>query len=103
MMRGGKHGEQRTQAHASVIAGWAGWLLQRIGRQGKPEVRLRLVQRIAIAPRQSLSLVEVEGRRILLATGADGAPAFYPLDDLAEGGGSRDRSKPGRRSRRIAW
>ncbi len=40
-----------------------------------------LVERITLAPRQSLALIEAEGRRILVATSAEGGPAFYPLDD----------------------
>ena len=36
-----------------------------------------------LAPRQSLALVEAEGRRFLVATSAEGAPAFYPLDEQA--------------------
>ena len=40
-----------------------------------------LLERITLAPRQSLALVEAEGRRFLVATSADGAPAFYALDE----------------------
>jgi hypothetical protein len=40
-----------------------------------------LVERIALAPRQSLALVEAEGRRFLVATSPEGAPAFYALDE----------------------
>jgi hypothetical protein len=45
------------------------------------ERRLALLERIALALRQSLALVEAEGRRILVATSAEGGPAFYPLDE----------------------
>jgi hypothetical protein len=38
--------------------------------------RLELLERIALAPRQSLALVEAEGRRFLVATSPEGAPAF---------------------------
>jgi flagellar biogenesis protein FliO len=51
------------------------------GRQRAAEPRLALVERISLAPRQSLALVEAEGRRILVAISAEGAPAFYPLDE----------------------
>jgi hypothetical protein len=40
-----------------------------------------LLERITLAPRQSLALIEAEGRRILVATSAEGGPAFYPLDE----------------------
>jgi len=62
--------------------GLAGWLLQRLGGPSRPKPKLALVDRITLAPRQTLSLVEAEGRRLLIATSPEGAPAFYPLDDL---------------------
>ncbi len=61
--------------------GWAGWLLARWHGRQRAEPRLALVERITLAPRQSLALIEAEGRRILVATSAEGGPAFYPLDD----------------------
>ncbi len=70
------------------IGGIAGWLLKRFverlhGRQ-RARPRLTLVERIALAPRQSLALVEAEGRRILVATSAEGGPAFYALNEGAQ-------------------
>jgi flagellar biogenesis protein FliO len=59
----------------------AGWLLNKLRRAHRSRPRLTLVERITLAPRQSLSLVEAEGRRLLVATSADGASAFYPLDE----------------------
>ena len=67
--------------------GWTGWLLDAIrGRRGR-RPRLKLVERIALAPRQTLALVEAEGRRFLVAASAEGAPSFYPLDERAAGAG----------------
>jgi hypothetical protein len=66
-----------------VPGGLAGWLLARLRNRSRPRPRLALLERIALAPRQSLALVEAEGRRILVATSAEGGPAFYPLDDRA--------------------
>jgi flagellar biogenesis protein FliO len=63
------------------IGGLAGWLLGKLRRAHRPRPRLALVERITLAPRQSLSLIEAEGRRLLVATSADGASAFYPLDE----------------------
>ena len=63
--------------------GWAGWLLAKWHGRGRAEPRLALVERITLAPRQSLVLIEAEGRRILVATSAEGGPAFYPLDENA--------------------
>ena len=41
---------------------------------------LALLERITLAPRQSLALIEAEGRRLLVATSPEARPAFYPLD-----------------------
>ena len=65
--------------------GLASWLLKtflaRAQRKGGPrKSRLALVDRISLAPRQSLALVEAEGRRFLVATSQDAGPTFYPLD-----------------------
>jgi flagellar biogenesis protein FliO len=56
------------------------WLLDRLRLTRRPQARLALIERIALAPRQSLALIEAEGRRFLVATSPEGAPAFYPLD-----------------------
>jgi flagellar biogenesis protein FliO len=65
----------------SPAMGVAGWLLNRLrgARRGPP--RLAVLERIALAPRQSLVLVEADGRRFLVATSPEGAPAFYPLHE----------------------
>ncbi|MGO8758894.1 MAG: flagellar biosynthetic protein FliO [Terracidiphilus sp.] len=62
------------------FGGLAGWLLARMRRRCAEPPRLAVLERVALAPRQSLALVEAEGRRILVATSAEGGPAFYPLD-----------------------
>jgi len=85
-----KIGEKR----AEQAAGLGAWLLGRwrsSGHHSRP--RLTLLERIALAPRQSLALVEAEGRRFLVATSPEGAPAFYALDERASG----------RRAARVSW
>jgi hypothetical protein len=79
------------------VGGLAGWLLGRLRSVRGPQPRLALLERIALAPRQSLSLVEAEGRRFLVATSPEGSPAFYALDDRAQ--------KAGRplRASRVSW
>jgi flagellar biogenesis protein FliO len=71
------------------IGGLAGWLLGRLRAAPRPRPRLALLERIALAPRQSLALVEAEGRRFLVATSPEGAPAFYALDEQARPAGPR--------------
>lgn len=60
--------------------GWVGWVLARLSRESRPQRRLSLLERVSLGPRQSLSLVDVDGRRFLIATGPDGPPAFQALD-----------------------
>lgn len=77
------------------MGGLAGWLLARLRREPRPARRLILRERISLGPRQHLSLIEADGRCFLLATGADGSPAFHPLGD-----------KPAPRTiapRRVSW
>jgi flagellar biogenesis protein FliO len=64
-----------------AIGGIAGWLIARLRPRPRAERRLELLERIALAPRQSLALVEAEGRKILVATSAEGGPSFYPLEE----------------------
>lgn len=71
------------------------WLREkRLGR--RPALaRLALVDRISLAPKQSLALVEVDGRRFLVATSQEGAPAFCALS-----GGGRSAEH---RAARVSW
>lgn len=87
--------------------GWAGWLMGKLHASGRARPRLRLVERIALAPRQSLALVEAEGRRFLVATASDGAPAFYPLEEPRWHSSRAERGESGGSSRlasaRVSW
>ena len=77
-----KIGNERTNAANGSGSGLAGWLLDKLRSSSKrSQPRLALVERIALAPRQSLALVEAEGRRFLVATSPEGAPTFYALDE----------------------
>ncbi len=73
-------GKAPASTAESATGGLAGWLLQRLGARPRPRPTLALLERITLAPRQTLSLVEADGRRLLIATSAEGAPAFYSLD-----------------------
>jgi hypothetical protein len=75
--------------------GLAGWLLARWRNRTRTQPRLELVERITLAPRQTLSLIEAEGQRILIASSPEGGPAFYPL-----GGAKPIANRP---SGRISW
>gem|GEM_PF-5541396 len=76
--------------------GLAWWLLGKLRGARSAEPRLTLVERISIAPRQTLALVEVEGQRFLVASSAEGASSFYPLQ------GNR-LTKPCKARARSSW
>jgi hypothetical protein len=63
--------------------GVAGRLFAWIQPRARSEARLAVLDRITLAPRQSLALIEAEGRRFLVATSPDIAPTFYALDGPA--------------------
>jgi flagellar biogenesis protein FliO len=82
------------------VGGWSGWLLVRLHGRRSAQPRLALLERITLAPRQSLALIEAEGRRILVATSAEGGSAFYALDDHARRSAGRTATPP---FSRISW
>lgn len=90
-----------TEASAGPgkIGGLAGWVLGRLQSGSRTRPSLSLLEKISLAPRQSLALVEAEGRRFLVATSADGAPAFYALDEKA----GRLRGMPVAGRARVSW
>ena len=77
------------EREAPKLGGLAGWLWTRLRRNAKRRSSLALLERITLAPRQSLALIEAEGRRFLVATSAEGSPAFYPLDHRRKTGRAR--------------
>jgi flagellar biogenesis protein FliO len=73
------------------------WLLNKLRRTRTNEPRLALIEKISLAPKQSLALVEAEGRRFLVASSADGAAAFYPVENAVP-------KRPNRTAKaRVAW
>ena len=100
--------KQNEDAGTARVGGLSGWLLNRLRNGAGRTPRLELLERIALAPRQSLALVETEGRRFLVATSPEGAPAFYALDERAmrptgaREAASRQRgAKP--QAARVSW
>jgi hypothetical protein len=77
-----------TKAWGGLAERLIGKLVGRLSAARRPRPRLALLERIVLAPRQTLALVEAEGRRFLVATSPEGAPAFYAL----EGGPVPDES-----------
>jgi flagellar biogenesis protein FliO len=58
---------------------------RRLGQRGVATVRLALVERIAIGPRQTIALIEADGLRLLVGTSAESAPVFFALNAAATG------------------
>ncbi len=94
--------QTRTEkTETTAVGGLAGWLLGRLRGVSRPRPSLALLERIPLAPRQSLALVEAEGRRFLVATSAEGSPAFYALDEKAGSSGMTRTAMSGRA--RVSW
>lgn len=89
-------GKKRSVSAAIGQTTIAGWLLARFARAAAPQ-RLNLLERITLAPRQSLALVEADGRRLLVATSAESGPVFYALDI------NKRPARPLRAVRRTSW
>lgn len=90
--------EQIKRAAVGGVTAWlAAWLRRRWGASARRAPRLAMVERIALAPRQMLALVEAEGRRFLVATSPEGAATFYPLDPTGRSASSRGASG------RVSW
>jgi Flagellar biosynthesis protein, FliO len=81
--------------------GLAGWLLRHFGATTRQKPRLAVLERVTLAPRQTLSMIEADGKRLLVATSPEGSAAFYPLDEPK----TRTPPRPGARPRmaRISW
>jgi flagellar biogenesis protein FliO len=97
----------RADEKTAAVGGLAGWLLGRLRGGSRARPRLELLERITLAPRQSLALVEAEGRRFLVATSPEGAPTFYALDErtrpnTARGPGN-GQPDPARAGARVSW
>jgi flagellar biogenesis protein FliO len=74
-------GQRQSAPHAlaSQRVGLAAWLFSRFRRRTFQQPRLAFVEKIVLAPRQIVALIEADGQRVLVATSAEGAPAFFPL------------------------
>lgn len=107
---GGGFDRSRISRILSERGGLAGWLVKRIQagvqRQSRNRARLTLVERIALAPRQSLVLVEAEGRRVLIATSPEGGAAFFALDSMNANRGDfvgGHQSQAAKHLPRVSW
>jgi len=95
-MKPAEHPKNATVS-ARISRGLAGWVLSRLsrGRGGQP--RLAMVERIPLAPRHSLALIEADGQRLLVATSSEKGSVFYKLD------AAESCSRGTRPTRRTSW
>jgi hypothetical protein len=99
---GHRSGEENTALAVHLMRACGGWLSKLRGREiARP--RLALLERISLAPKQSLALVEAEGRRFLVATSSDGSPAFYALDETRYGRAPAGARSVVRAPVRVSW
>ncbi len=87
--------KQTWQAEGSKLAsrpahGLVRWLLNWRTHKPRPRPRLAVIERIALAPRHSLALIEADGLILLVTVSQDGASAFYALNGVA---GSEEASR----------
>jgi hypothetical protein len=93
----------QSRSGLGVAGGLTGWLLKRLRGEGRPRPQLAILERIALAPRQSLALIEASGQRLLVATSADGTPAFYPVGGCAARATGQGKPTDRVSRRRVSW
>ena len=99
-----EQGNEKSESSKGSAFGLGGWVLERLRGSSRARPRLTLVERISLAPKQSLALVEAEGRRFLVATSSEGTPVFYPLDAAAHSGVQIRSGRPRPvNSARLSW
>jgi len=73
--------------------GIAAWMLRHFHPGKRPPPRLKILERVTLAPRQSLTLIEAEGRTLLVATSPDCAPTFLSVDEAITNASSVDHMR----------
>jgi|SRR6185503_9924816 len=66
---------------------WAS-ISERLRRRGNGGPRLAILERVAVAPKQTVALLEVEGEKLLVGTSQEGAPRFFRLHGVRQGTGT---------------
>ena len=102
-LQGGVKLRCESDGKARRPGGVAGWLLERFRAARREDPKLALLEKIALGPRQSLALVEAGGRRILVATSAEGTPAFYALERQVRVNGRGHEAATVDRRARVSW
>ncbi len=77
--RGGGDLSTMTMMRANWISAAVRGFLRLWNHASAPPARLAVIERVSLAPRQSLALVEADGIRLLVATSPDASITFFPL------------------------
>ena len=73
-----------TVGLAGRLLGWLQGMWSGRVQAAQARPRLAVLDRITLGPKQNVALVEVEGRRFLIATGPDGSPCFHALEQAGQ-------------------
>jgi hypothetical protein len=77
--------------------------MKRLRAEKGARSRLKLMERITIAPRQTVALIEADGQRLLAACAPEGAPAIYPLRSGVDTRAQQCARRSVQRKSRISW
>lgn len=66
------------------------WFLERLRHTAHAAPKLIVVERVSLAPRQLLALVETDGQRLLVATSPEGSARFCRLNSRNPAPSHRD-------------
>jgi flagellar biogenesis protein FliO len=87
-----------VRIHATVS--WTAWLrvLRRrfAGRPAVPRTRIETLDRLSLGGRKSLLLIAIDGQRLLVGVGEDGAPTVSVINNSRRPSGSRAVSRRAR-------
>ncbi len=78
--------ESPTGAAVRPVQGIAGALGQWWRTRTQPARHLRLVETLALGPKRSVALIELDGQRFLAGMGADGVTTLVPAPAAAPAG-----------------
>jgi hypothetical protein len=96
-------GLMRGRSGRMIPGGLTGWVLAKLHGHDRPRPQLAVLERISLAPRQTLTLIEASGQRLLVATSADGSPVFYPMGDRSIQKRARGTKPFEIPLRRVSW
>jgi flagellar biogenesis protein FliO len=90
----------RTTVRIDTAVPWTAWLnaLRRPfgGKAASSRIRIETLDRLSLGGKKSLVLIAIEGRRLLIGVGEDGAPSISALDSVGRPARPRTASRSAR-------